>query len=426
MLWKNPFQQTANYDKVLYWCLLVTLLSLAFSIRFINSISVFILVLLTLVHPQRGSFIKTAFRNPYFLACIALFLVKLSGVFYTEHLHESLRQTETKLIWIAIPFFFSANKVIPSSTVWHLMIGFTIALFSVALYSLLHAFFLYQQLHDNSVFFYHELVRPVRHHAVVFSFYLFFCIVYWMEEGLLITSNHQQKTFIRILLLFFFGFIILLASKLAIVISLLYGLFFGVKFFWKKRFLAFVVLAILGASLLLAVVKNPIKERFGDLANGSISLFKQEKFSPGVYFNGLQFRLLIWRFTYEILNENKAWLIGVSTGDAQIELNKKYVEANLYQGDGVNDKKGYLVYNCHNVFLQILLESGLVGLVALLSIITIFIKQAVQRRRRPALIFFLAMLAFCFTESVLSSQYTILLFMFFPLLSLNASNDRSA
>ena len=421
MLWKNPFLQKDNYDKAVYWCLLITLLSLAFSIRFINSISVFILVAITLLHPDRKMFFKRAFRNPYLIVCIALFATKMAGLYYTEHMDASMRQVGTKIIWMAIPFFFCSNKNIPASDMWRLMFRFTIALFAVSLYCLVYALFIYAQQHDVSVFFYHELVRPVKHHAVLFSLYLLFCIIYWMEEGLAITGNHSQRTLLTSLIIFFFLFIILLASKLIIAITFLYVIFFGLKFFLKKRNIALLLFTsfVLGILLILTVTKNPIKDRFKDLANGSVGLFKQEKFSPDVYFNGLQFRLLIWRFTYEILNEKKAWLLGVSTGDAQIELNKKYVAANMYQGNGRDDKKGYLVFNCHNVFLQTALESGLIGLFIVISIIVIFIVQAVQRRRRSTLIFFTAILAFCFTESVLSSQYTILLFMFFPLLSLN-------
>jgi len=421
MPWKNPFHEKDNYDKAIYWCLLITLLSLAFSIRFINSISVFTLVFITVIHPERKIFIKRAFRNPYFIACIALFLTKLAGLYYTEHLDASLKQVETKIIWVAIPFFFCSNKNISVSDTRDLIFRFTIALFAVSIYCLLYALVIYAQQHDASVFFYHELVRPVKHHAVLFSLYLFFCIIYWIEEGLAESGNQPQRAFITSLVFFFFLCIVLLASKLIIALSFLYIIFSGLKFFFKKKVLALVLFAsfILATLLILTITKNPIKDRFKDLASGNITLFTQEKFSPGVYFNGLQFRLLIWRFTYEILNEKKAWALGVSTGDAQIELNKKYMAAGMYQGNGKGDKKGYLVFNCHNVFLQTALESGLVGLFILISIIAIFIVQAVQRRRRSTLIFFAAILAFCFTESVLSSQYTILLFMFFPLLILN-------
>jgi O-antigen ligase len=175
----------------------------------------------------------------------------------------------------------------------------------------------------------------------------------------------------------------------------------------------------------ILLTNNPIKSRFSDAISGNVYLFKQDNFSPDIYFNGIQFRLLIWRFTYEILQQNKAWLLGVSTGDAQYELNKKFAETNIYLGDGKKDKLGYGVFNCHNVFLQTTLESGLIGLCFLLGIIFTFLIQAFKKQETLTIIFFLAILAFCFTESVLSSQYTILLFMFFPLLSLNVQHKNS-
>jgi O-antigen ligase len=129
-----------------------------------------------------------------------------------------------------------------------------------------------------------------------------------MEEGLEATSSRSQKTFLTCLVIFFFLFIVLLASKLIIGLSFLYIIFFAFKFFFKKKILPLVLFAsfLLAILLLLTITKNPVKDRFKDLASGNTSLFRQEKFSPGVYFNGLQFRLLIWRFTYEILNEKNA------------------------------------------------------------------------------------------------------------------------
>lgn len=422
MLWKNPLRQEKNYDKAIYWSLLITLLSLAFSIRFINSISVFVLVAFTLIHPDRKRFFKAAFRNPYFIACIALFLTKAMGLFYTGHFNETWKQIGGKIIWMAIPFFFCANKCIAGATMQRLLFYFSLSLFVVSVYCLLHAFSNYSQHHDPSAFFYHPLVQPAKHHAIFFSFYLFFCIVYWMEEGLVLFTSGKMKTVLICLVIFFHFFIILLSSKLVIAAAVLYLILFGARYLWIKKTKAVVVLFIslvLATASLLLATKNPVKDRFRDLTNGSIGLFTQQKFSPGVYFNGLQFRLLIWRFTYEILNEKKAWVLGVSSGDAQYELDRKYIEANVYQGNGQDDSKGYLLFNCHNVFLQTVLESGLMGLVALIAVISTLIIQIVRRRRRSTFIFFMAILAFCFTESVLTSQYTILLFMFFPLLSLS-------
>jgi O-antigen ligase len=211
-------------------------------------------------------------------------------------------------------------------------------------------------------------------------------------------------------------------SKLAIIIALsylLYTIVFAVMRNSTKKKIIVASLSIIMLLSALVFTRNPIRSRFSDALSGNMFLFKQDTFSPDVYFNGVQLRLLMWRFTYEILQEKNSWLIGVSTGDAQYELNRKFAETNVYLGDGKNDKLGYRAFNSHNVFLQTVLESGLVGLCFLLGIIISFFFQAFNRKNKPAIIFFLGILAFCLTESVLSSQYAILLFMFFPLLSLN-------
>jgi O-antigen ligase len=220
----------------------------------------------------------------------------------------------------------------------------------------------------------------------------------------------------------------LLSSKLILVLSILYLVYYLLKsiFSFRSKWVASIaVVCLLLASVLVLYTNNPIKQRFNDLSNGNATLFQQERFSEDVYFNGLQFRLLAWRFTYEILNRENAWLLGVSPGDAQYELNKRYTETNIYQGDGIKDNKGYTAFNTHNTFLQTTLESGLIGFAVLLAIIISFLVQCFQRRKRSTLLFFTAMLAFCFTDALLSGQYAMHLFIFLPLLSLYAAQPKN-
>src|SRR6202008_668872 len=131
-------------------------------------------------------------------------------------------------------------------------------------------------------------------------------------------------------------------------------------------------LAITGAFILcsaavtfLFVTKNPVSERFRDIAKGDIKIVTQKSFKEGDYFNGLQFRLLQWRFVAEILTENKRWWPGVSPGDAQTQLGKKYLAKHMYAGDPSTGSRGYLIYNTHNQFLETLLQNGIAGLVVL-------------------------------------------------------------
>ena len=408
-----------KFGKAAFFFLLLLLVSLAFSFRFINSLSIIMLVLLVLTHPQRTALIKRAFQDYYFLALTALFLMQLAGLIYTTDQDVGWKEVTKKAGLIAIPFFFCAIHSMPSASMKVLMISFSSALAAVSIYCLLQAAFLYYQDHNPNVFFYHQLVLPFKHHAIYFSFFLFYCILYWLEDGIRIV-HPGRRGWLILLLLFFLIMIILLSSKLVIVISFLYLIYFVWKhsLFNRSKWIApaflFFFLVLL---FIIAMTNNPLRQRFADLTRGNSELYRQEKFSPGIYFNGLQFRLLTWRFTFEILEKKKAWLWGVSPGDAQHELNRRYKETNMYLGDGKKDK-GFWNYNCHNVYLQTTLESGLVGFLFLLLSIIFFLVEVFKRRSLLALIFFTAILIFGFVESVLSTQFGILLFVFFPLLSL--------
>ena len=88
------------------------------------------------------------------------------------------------------------------------------------------------------------------------------------------------------------------------------------SFFFRKRFNGMkniaIVLVFIATVTLIALIPSPVGTRFRAVFAGNDLLFTQKKFTPGTYFNGVQFRLLQWRFTYEILNEQHAWLLGAT------------------------------------------------------------------------------------------------------------------
>lgn len=412
------------YSITIFFIFAVLLISLAFSVRLMNSISIILLVVIVFLSASRKLFLKRAFTDPYFLCCLVFMLIHMSGLLYTEDPDQNLRETSIKAGIVAIPFFFCANKLRISINLPKLVVIFSLALFLATSYCLFHAYITYRAEHHISVFFYHALLKPLNEHAVYYSFYILFCIIYWMEEGFRQYRAGGQRLMIAVLVFYFLLIIILLASKLALIMLLLYLVYFLISNALKKRNIKSALAFMLGVATLLAVIlttKNPVKNRFLDLTSGTATLFTQEKFSPDIYFNGLQFRLLTWRFTYEILNEQKAWLTGVSAGDSQKYLHLKYIAANMYLGNDLN-RRGYIIYNCHNIFLQTVLESGLFGLTALLLIIITFFSKLIKSKKKTAFIFFLCTLAFGFTESYLSRQFGIVLFIFLPLLLLSSTH----
>jgi O-antigen ligase len=415
-----------KYDLLFYIALAIVLVSLAFSIRFLNSISIALLPFVVLVHPGRRQLVIAAFRNPVFLAFLSLYLIQLAGWFYTKNNHQQWREMGTRAGMLAYPFFFCAVSSIPGKIYRKLMLLFSCSLAMVSLICLVHASLLYSRHSDPSVFFYHDLVSLFHHHAVFFSFFLFYCIIYWLETGVKQTTKSPQKKWLIALNLFFVVMILLLSSKLVLVLMLLYLVFFAGRYFFKgqKRwFLPAITVFLVLLISLISFTDNPVKKRFADITHGNRELFRQEKFSPDIYFNGVQFRLLTWRFTGEILNQQNAWLLGVSAGSAQDELNRRYTETNMYLGNG-SGSRGFWNFDCHDLYLQTILESGITGLLVLLLACGLVLWKSIQRRNTQALIFFLSLLIFGFSEAVLSTQYALQLFMFFPLLAVSVRYDR--
>jgi len=163
--------------------------------------------------------------------------------------------------------------------------------------------------------------------------------------------------------------------------------------------------------IFVGVTNNPIKKRYLDIAERPI---KNEPISPGTAFNGVQLRLLQWKFAHQILNENHAWLIGVSPGDAQHLLDKKYIDANMYLGQPGSPDRGFLNYEFHNQYIEQLVQSGIVGLILLLFSCYALIQLSIKIRTMEAGFTVIILLAIFFTESSFQMQNGLFLYAFFP------------
>jgi O-antigen ligase len=116
-----------------------------------------------------------------------------------------------------------------------------------------------------------------------------------------------------------------------------------------------------------------------------------------------------------ILNEKKAWLAGVSPGDAQNYLNQKYISKNMYTGTVARGDKGFIGYNTHDQFLESLLETGLVGSLLFLLICWSLVKMVRERKKAELSFVTILLLVYSFSESVFETQYSLFIFLFFPL-----------
>jgi hypothetical protein len=367
---------------------------------------------------DKGHFIKNRIPKYFVIGCLLFYFLQIAALAYTNDLATGMVQVQLKITLLIIPIALNYNNYLNSSFRDKIMPYYVLLMALVMLYCFGVAAFKYPTYHDSSVFFYHTLVSPLHQHAIQFSIYVFIGFVYLLER----VRRHTfilNRPFHFFAVFYYIIFIILLASKMVIIFSFLSIIFYIILSIkksgaFKGRFIFSAILSFLILFTLIGT-QNPVSFRFRDIFKGDIDLFEKDQFTPGVYFNGIQFRLLQWKLVAEILTEQKAWIFGVSPGDAQHVLDKKYSSLNMYVGDHERKSHGYLSYNTHNEFLESALQTGILGLIVFLIICAGFIRMMIYSNDTEFWLVGTLILLYCFLESVFQTQYGVLLFAFFPL-----------
>lgn len=392
------------------------LLGLVFSLRAVVSLSVGAMLLAgLLLYPER---LRKIFRTRGFvllllagLACLAADMISS----YTAGADPAnWNHFRTRSALVLVPFAFYLFP--PLQHLASIMRIFCVQLLVATCVCLLIAAMDFFRNGDGSVFFYHQLVSPFSHHAIYFSFLLLLALIYLIEKkrtGETVIQGRAEN----VMIIFFVIILLLLSSKLMIVFFLLYAFSFLLRLLLPARpELAVGFASVMVLAMLFLQAGSPTSQRFREILHTNLSVLNRQHFQPADYFDGLQFRLLQWRFVPEILEEDHAWTTGVSAAQTQQRLGRKFLEKNMYAGDPGKGDRGYLAYNTHNQFLETLLRSGITGIFMLLFLWVALFRLV--RGNRMALIIAILLLAWSMTESILESQYGLVYF-FFPVLFMN-------
>jgi O-antigen ligase len=412
-----------------YYLTLAVIATTLFSWLNLNSYLIILLLLCRLLDGGPKATLRAAFTNIWFWTFSVIFLIELAGLLYTHDLFSAWKHMESKATLMAIPFILLAGPFTDNTGYRKLMTAYCLLLAATCLYCLAMAVVAWHWQHDIGVFFYHQLTSAVGVNAVFFSGYVLIAVLFLLFSGLspvsLFSSRRPRAAILRglrISLVFFFtGMMILLSSRLLLM---LLAVAFVVYMIGRRRpkmkLTAAFSVALLIALILaaLAFTDNPFSRRYRELSPGQVtkSIRHDEPLTyPTV--NGISLRLFMWRAAFDILTERHAWSIGVSGGDSQIRLNQKYLDAGLSQG--------YLGYNFHNEYIEVLVHSGLIGLAIFLLSIAAQIALA-RAANSPAAVFTTALvLVLCATESALEMQHGLFLCCFFPLLHLCRRENQS-
>ena len=366
-------------------------------------------------------------KDKLFLAYLLYFIIQIAGVTMSDNLMVGWKEFESKVGFLVVPLVLCSAGLPDRYMRKKIMMVFSLAVLVAGLFCIGVSGFNYVKTQDESIFFYHQLVSPLDHHAVYFAVFTFICLVFLMTE---IKDLRWFKThrFIYIAwLVFYLVLLFLLSSKMVLFITvlfLLYRLIVSARSIrarmWRTSIGGLAMLLIVAA---IFVTDNPVKKRFADL-KGDIELLSLVKYNDAMYFNGWQFRLLLWRFTFEIIRDKNAWLTGVGPTNDQAALREKYLAMGLYSGLKSRGDQGYLEFNCHNQFLQSTLQSGIPGLLIFVAWCVIFVVRVVRKEQEVLSWMCIIILAFFFTESVFERQYGMILTTLLPLMYLYTKKPR--
>jgi len=415
-----PEKNKPNFFNTLLFILYIIFLgSVVFSFRAITSITIACIPLAGLIKnkAEQQNFPNHTLANPLFIFCCLLFLAEIFSLIYTHNQFEGWKNIWGKSVLIVVPLGLYCCNYITSTTRKQILKWYCIMLFAACAFALYRAFADFLATNDTSVFFYHRLVSLYSGHAIQFSILVLVGLLY-LFESLRNKERALNKIFQLFLVFFFSIFLFLLSSKLVISFYIIYIFYYLIKIVReKRRNKPAVMLLIAGfatSCILLFSTNNVISRRFIEIIGTDFGFLKKEKFTESNYFNGLQFRLLQWKLVPEILNDKKAWLGGVGVGDGQADLNEKYSSKKLYTGTPERGDTGFLGYNTHNEFLEALLQTGIVGFLLFALICFTLIKMVLQKKSAVLTFITMLLLAYSFSESVLESQYSSIIFLFFP------------
>ncbi len=396
-----------------------TSIALAACIPFSQRISTFILIVMAVNWITEGNLthkIKTAYRQAFVILCSLFYLLEIAGLFYTHHFSNGFYHAQTEASFFVIPLLFFSYEKIDKKLTNNILGAFCLTVFLTSLYCVITGIIHYTQSGDISSLFFKDLVSPIHQHPVYFSVYTLICMVYLFFS--INGSASVKKIFLLLAALIYFSLLLfLLRSKMVVAITFIYAVYqLTLILVYRKglsRFTALYPLWLISMILIILFTSNPFSKQVNLLYVTDWSKIHETRFNSDDRFGDIGIRLTLGKFGIHILNESRAWIFGVSPGDAQNDVNLKIISSGMFTGYPGTDDHGFINYNLHDQYLQTLLNSGIVGLILLLGILLVVYKKSYENKD-PVLFFTLfAFTSFFLTESVLERQMGIVPFFFF-------------
>lgn len=248
---------------------------------------------------------------------------------------------------------------------------------------------------------YFSIIQHPSYLAMYVILSVFIAFESWFEKDL----KSVIRIFWLILSVFLLISIYFLSSRsgiISIVLLIPFYLIFRligkakVKANWQRITVFISVLFISFALFQITRLNDRMKSGINSISDGS---YKQAAIRDG--------RVIIWHSALKIIRENAVF--GVGIGDVKDELMKEYQIAG---NKDLIEKR----YNVHNQFLEIAVESGLIGLLFFLTLMGYMIRTAFKTKNILYSLFLIMIIIFFMFESILYRLAGVTFFALFSFL----------
>jgi hypothetical protein len=429
---------TYNYSKLAFtqefkrhpYILLILLVLLTIPLSYaINSIALGLLVAFSLITLRLRYFV---FNNTLFLP-VALYLLMLVSLVWSIDSNATSNALAKELPLLLIPLCFMLFPALSSNQRNTILRFYSWGIVVYCIFYLLQAILRYVSTGDASVFFYHELVTKDVN-AIHVSVYVAIAFFYFFTK-----SGKDRFEILASILLF--AMVFLLSSKNIIIafagLIVIHQLFFTktAKRLRLKNLVLFILLLV--SLAFIGKIKDRFKEEYETMMvdssvndvigkpnapvyNVSIKqAWTNKTFNPNDYFPGTAFRVYQFRIFTEMLQEDNIFFTGYGLNASYPKIEQKTVQYNLFLGN--QDQEGYQKKNFHNQYIQNFAELGIVGLLLLIAMLFINLKNGIYSKDFVHIAFAVLMISLFLTESFLWRQRGVMFFtMLYCLLNARA------
>ena len=358
--------------------------------------------ILLIIKNKKSTFSKT--QLTWFFTCSSIYLIYIISCFFHPFNNEVSFALEKKISLLVFPLILILNpNDISKKQFHHVLLGFSLCTLLITLTTniailitgLPEKYILYNDFSFSYRNYFEDISRI---HPTYISIFLGFSAILFLNFSL---KKDRFKSLYFIAALICFISLIPLAAKmpiLAFIIALTTYLYKQPQI-WKKSKYFFFTLVI---GLCIAGATIPaLKIRINETINSELMLPQENEF------NSVNVRAGIFGCSIELIK--KHFIFGLGPGQIQAQLNSCYSN---YNTTAFNNH----TYNTHNEYFNIILGTGILGLVSFIVLLSLLIKHSYQLNN-PLFLAFLLIVVLCFTtENILDRQAGVVFFSFFSAL----------